>query len=237
MNQITANTILKKLQAVADPERAPETARFFKTAKGEYGYGDVFLGIRVPIQRQIARQFKDTPLVEVEKLLQSKYHEARLTALFILVLQYKRKKADLQDDIIDLFLRNTAMINNWDLVDSSAPYLLGEWVRNKDRKILYQLATSENLWEKRISMIACYALIKNGDFTDALTLAKQFLQEEHDLMHKATGWMLREVGNRDRSIEEAFLNKYYAKMPRTMLRYAIEKFPESLRQDYLKGRI
>jgi len=237
VEQVKVKTIIQELQAAANSKKAVESARFFKTAKGEYGYGDVFLGISVPIQRQIARQYKDTPLIEVEKLLQSKYHEARLTALFILVLQYKRKQPDNKSDVVALYLRNTAKVNNWDLVDSSAPYILGEWLADKDRKILYQLANSDSLWEKRISMIACYGLIKQGDFADTLKLAKQFLQEKHDLMHKAVGWMLREVGNRNRIVEENFLQQYYATMPRTMLRYAIEKFPESLRQDYLKGRI
>jgi 3-methyladenine DNA glycosylase AlkD len=163
--------------------------------------------------------------------LQSKYHEHRLTALYILILNFKKQK----EEVIDIYLRNLERVNNWDLVDSSAPYLLGPYLEDKDRSILYELAKSDNLWKQRIAIITTLYFIKNNDFEDALKISEMLLNHKHDLIHKAVGWMLREIGKRDKKVEEEFLKKYYKNMPRTMLRYAIEKFPEEERQKILKG--
>lgn len=209
--------------------------RFFKTGKGEYGEGDVFLGVTVPVQRQVARRFQDLPLAEAARLLKSSVHEERLTALFILVAAFKNAGAAVRKKIFGLYLKNARRINNWDLVDSSAPNVVGAYLIDKPRAVLYRLAQSPNLWERRIAMLATYAFIRRNDFQATLTIAKMQLQDKHDLMHKAVGWMLREVGNRDRAAEEAFLQRHYRTMPCTMLRYAVEKFDERTRKAYLAG--
>ncbi len=229
-------TVQKKLRDKADKERAEHSERFFKTGKGEYGEGDKFLGLRVPEQRKIARSHKQLPLEEVEKLLQSEYHEERLTALIILTYKFEGSDPQLQEDIFECYMDNLESVNNWDLVDLSAPKIVGPYLEHRDRNILYDLAKSENLWERRIAMISCLYFIKQGDFKDSLNIAQILLNDEHDLIHKAVGWMLREIGKIDLESEEQFLqSNNYSKIPRTMLRYAIEKFPEEKRQAYLKG--
>lgn len=205
--------------------------RFFKTAPGQYGAGDQFLGVTVPIQRAIAKKHLDLNFLELEKLLHSKFHEERLTALLILVEKFKIGD---QEKIFRFYLKNTRYINNWDLVDLSADKICGAWLMDKDKKILYTLAKSRNLWERRIAMLSCFHFIKNNEFKDALKLAKILLTDDHDLIHKAVGWMLREIGKRNLGVEIAFLEQYATLMPRTMLRYAIEKFPEAFRQKFLK---
>ncbi len=234
---MAADSIVKALQALGNSEIASHSQRFFKTAKGEYGEGDIFLGIRVPVVRQQARKYKHEPLATVIELLHSQYHEVRLLALVMLVQQFQRGDEGQQRVIVDAYLANTAFINNWDLVDTSAHKIVGAYLVDQPRDLLYDLAQSELLWERRIAIIATFWFIKDGDINDALALAKMLLQDEHDLLHKAVGWVLREVGKKDLPTMEAFLLQHYAHMPRTMLRYAIEKLPEDRRQDYLQGRL
>jgi 3-methyladenine DNA glycosylase AlkD len=210
--------------------------RFFKTGKGQYAEGDVFAGIKVPVSRKIAKQFRDLNLKDISLLLKSKIHEERLIALLILVDKMKRSDETEKNKIFNLYLKNTRYINNWDLVDLSAHKIIGEYLNDKDRKILFQLAEGD-LWERRISIISTFYFIKKNDFITTLEISKVLLNDKHDLIQKAVGWMLREVGKRDLTLEEDFLIQHYKKMPRTMLRYAIEKFPERKRQAYLKGKI
>lgn len=221
----------------AAPARAKASAWYFKTGKGQYGEGDVFFGLNVPQQRQIAKKFKALPLNDIATLLKSKIHEERFIALEILVMQFERADQKAREQIVNFYLENTTRINNWDLVDTSAPYILGQYLLTKPRRILRKLAKSKSLWEKRIAIIATAAFIKNSDFTDTLEIAEMLLGDSHDLIHKAVGWMLREVGNQDQTVLENFLKKRYQHMPRTALRYAIEKFPKKLRQAYLQGTI
>lgn len=230
---MTYKDVQNALRVVRDPEITEHSQRFFKTGPGEYGEGDQFLGIRVPKVRKIARKFTSLSLKESEHLLQSDWHEARLCALVILV--NKAEKADdiLLKKIFDLYQRNTRYVNNWDLVDSSAPYIVGRYLMDKDRDVLYHWAKSAYLWERRIAVISTFYFIRQEDYDETLTLAKHLLHDEHDLIHKAVGWMLREVGKRNEQLLKEFLDKYVAHMPRTMLRYAIEKFTESDRQLYL----
>lgn len=227
-------SLLLELKSKSDIQRAELLASFFKTSKGGYGEGDKFLGIVVPAQRMLAKRYKDLSLSEVEKLLQSGFHEQRLTALFILRIQYQKANELQKEKIIKLYLNNLHFINNWDLVDSSAPYLLGEYLLSKKRNILYKLVKSKNIWERRIAIMSTFAFIKVKQFDDALSIAEILLRDQHDLIQKAAGWMLREVGNRDLKEETKFLDKHYKNMPRTMLRYAIEKFSTNLRDYYLK---
>lgn len=233
----TLNDLRKDLKSFSDSQKAKNLQRFFKTKKGEYGEGDVFIGVSVPDQRKVAKKYKDLPLEKIEKLLHSKIHEERLVSLLILVEGFKKGNKKERETIYKLYLKNTKYINNWDLVDLTAGKIVGEYLFDKDRNILKKLAKSPNLWEKRISIIATSYFIWKGQFQDTLEISTILLEDDHDLIHKAVGWMLREVGKRDRAVEEKFLKKHYKKMPRTMLRYAIEKFPESLRQKYLKGKI
>lgn len=227
----------KELRSLANPEKAKILQRFFKTGKGEYGEGDVFVGITVPEQRKLAKKyFKDLTLEDVQKLLSSKIHEERFTALEALNFMYENNIAK-RKDIFDFYLDNTSRINNWDLVDTSAPYILGEYLFNRNKSILFKLASSSNLWEKRIAIISTYYFIKQNRFEETLKVAELLLNDKHDLIHKAVGWMLREVGNKNFIAEENFLEKNYKKMPRTMLRYAIEKFPEEKRKSYLMGAL
>jgi 3-methyladenine DNA glycosylase AlkD len=230
-----AEQLINKLRGLADYSIASHSQRFFKTAKGEYGEGDRFLGIRVPVLRQQVKHFQEMSLKEVARVLKSEYHEERLCALLLLVRHFERGSKRAQDEIYQLYLNNIHYINHWDLVDSSAHQIVGAYLMERDRAPLYRMIESYSLWERRIAIIASYHFIKNHQFEDTMTLGRLLLNDEHDLIHKAVGWMLREVGNRDRKLEEAFLKKHYKKMPRTMLRYAIEKFPEPLRQSYLKG--
>jgi 3-methyladenine DNA glycosylase AlkD len=229
------------LKGMADPEKAKQCARYFKTGKGEYGEGDVFLGLTVPQQREIAKKYQDMSLNELQELLSSKIHEHRLISLLILAYRFKDKKISEKEkrEIFVFYLKNAerGRINNWDLVDLSAPNIVGRHLFDKDRKILYKLAKSHNLWERRIAVLACFAFIRENDFKDALKIAELLLDDKHDLMHKAVGWMLRELGKRNLKVEEKFLKKHYKKMPRTMLRYAIEKFEEEKRLRYLRGEI
>jgi len=221
----------KELKNKADPKRAKITQRFFKTSPGEYGEGDVFLGIAVPEIRKLVKKYSDLKIKEIIRLLHSKIHEERLTALLIMVNKFQIKEN--KEKIYDLYLKNTKYINNWDLVDLSADKIIGDYLLNKSKSILYKLAKSKSIWERRISIIATFNFIKNNEFEETLKIAKILLNDEHDLIHKAVGWMLREVGKRDLKTEERFLKKYCKKMPRTMLRYAIEKFPEKKRKQYL----
>jgi Predicted DNA alkylation repair enzyme len=230
-----AQAIQKWLRSLASPDIAEHSLRYFKTGKGEYGEGDMFLGIRMPVLRGQLKTFGDTPLLEIENLLHSKFHEERLFALLLLVLQMARVAEAEQKRIFDLYLANTQWINNWDLVDCSAPQVVGAYLENKSRKCLYSLVASESLWERRIAVLACFHFIRNTDFDDFLNFAETLLKDKEDLIHKAVGWMLREVGKRDPSVELTFLDKHYRTMPRTMLRYAIEKFPEQLRKAFLNG--
>lgn len=226
----------KELEKIADSRQAKIMRRFFKTGKGEYGEGDIFLGIKVPQQRKIAANFKELSLEDIEKLLNSKVHEQRLTALFILIEQYKKAKKSDQKRIFNFYLKNTKNINNWDLVDLSAPKIVGDYLLEKPKTILYKLAGSKNLWERRTAVLATLTFIRNNQFDDTLKIAKILIADQHDLIHKAVGWMLREVGKRDQLTEERFLKKYYSRMPRVMLRYAIERFAEKKRKFYLEKK-
>ena len=232
MNEV----ILKEINSKKDNIRINILSRFFKTGKGEYGEGDIFFGLTVPSCRKIAKKYENISLKEIEYLLSNKVHEVRLIALFILTFQYKKSSEKDRKVIIDFYLKNTKYVNNWDLVDSSAYKLLGDYLLNKkDKNILIKLARSKNLWEQRISVIATFAFIKNGDSKWTLKIAKMLIHHEHDLIHKATGWMLREVGKRV-SVKDLceFLELNIKKMPRTMLRYSIEKFPKEIKLEYLK---
>jgi len=231
--------IVKELKKYSNPEKAKILQGFFKTGKGQYGEGDIFLGIVVPNQRLVAKKFIGSDLESLKKLLDSKIHEYRLTAVLILTYQFPKADKKLQKKIYGFYLKNAKQINNWDLVDLSAPNIVGTYLLDKkeERKVLYKLVKSKNLWERRISILATFTFLRNGDFKDTLKISEILLKDEHDLIHKAVGWMLREVGNRDQKVEEKFLKKYYKQMPRTMLRYSIEKFEENLRQKYLKGKV
>lgn len=234
---MNASQIIKELKALADPEKAEHSKRFFKAGPGEYGEGDEFLGIKVPPQRKVAKKFREMELEEVAKLLHNKYHEVRLTAAYLLVYMVEKGDQQTLKEVVQCYLENLEGINNWDLVDSSCHKILGPYFEDKERDLLYDFARSEDLWKKRIAMITCYHFIRNEDFDDALNIAEILVNDDHDLIHKAVGWMLREVGKRDLAAEESFLKKHYQTMPRTMLRYAIEKFDEPLRLKYLHGEI
>lgn len=227
--------LVSTIESHANPEKAKHLQRFFKTGKGEYAEGDIFLGLVVPVQRKIAKQFLTLSLSDVSKLLASSIHEHRLIALFILIEQFKRGDERIKKAIFNLYMKNTQYINNWDLVDLSAPNIVGQYLLDKEYTKLYTYAKSSSIWKKRIAMLASFADIKIGRFERALSIAEILLHDSHDLIHKAVGWMLREMGKRGGEKEETdFLNKYGAVMPRTMLRYAIERFPEEKRQKYLR---
>lgn len=229
-NQNLKNS-LKKL---ITPGKAQVLQRFFKTGKGEYAEGDIFIGVMVPDIRKVVKQYISLPLTEVVKLLHSKIHEERLAAAFILVAQYKKGDEKLKQKIFNIYLSNTKYINNWDLVDLTAYHIVGEQLRNGSKQTLYKLAKSKDLWEKRISIISTFAYIKTGEYKETLKIAKMLLNDDQDLIHKAVGWMLREVGKRVSQEQEVkFLEQYAHRMPRTMLRYAIERFPEKLRKKFL----
>lgn len=223
----------RKLKAIGSPEKAKELSRFFKTGKGEYGEGDEFLGITVPEQRKLAKAHVDLSLLNIENLLQSKIHEERLTALLILTYQFPKASVAVQLEIATFYLQHTEWINNWDLVDVTCRPILGVYLLERDRNILYDLARSESLWEQRIAVITTMEFIKHGQFEDTLQMAVILLNHPHDLIHKAVGWALREVGKKDRPTLETFLDRYCTQMPRTMLRYAIEHFDEPKRKAYL----
>ena len=226
--------IQDELQSLANPEKAKILQGFFKTGKGQYGEGDVFLGLTVPQIRVIAKKhFKEISLAEVQKLVESQYHEFRMCGLIILTYKYEKFEEERQG-IYDFYLKNTKYINNWDLVDVTTPRIVGVYLLDKDRSVLYKLAKSSDLWEKRIAILATFAFIRENDFDDSLAISEILLNDKHDLIHKAVGWMLREVGKKNQAVEEEFLQKHYKTMPRTMLRYAIEKFEEGKRKGYLK---
>lgn len=231
--------MLKILDEEKNPLRAPAMAKFFQAYPGGYGQGDEFWGITVPRQRKVSAIWnKMLESEELAGLLSHPVHEVRLTALMAMDLKFKRSKLSKhKDGIAALYLANLAGVNNWDLVDSSAHQILGQWLLDKDWSVLIDLAGSGELWKQRVAMIATYAFIRKGVFEPTLKLAELLLSHKHDLIHKAVGWMLREMGNRDLEAELGFLETHYKTMPRTMLRYAIEKFPEELRQDFLKGRV
>ena len=232
-------SIKKELIEHSNPVYAKHHTQFFKAIPGGYGEGDAFLGLRVPDQHEISKKyFKEITLTETEKLLRDGFHECRLTALFILVLKYASAKSEGEKTaIVDLYLANISHVNNWDLVDSSAHKILGPYFEKRERKLLYTFACSRDLWKERIAILTTFHFIRKKQFGDSLKIAALLLQHPHDLIHKAVGWMLREIGNRDFEKEFEFLRKHYHKMPRTMLRYAIEKFPENIRLQFLKGTI
>ena len=226
----------KDLNLYASPQKAEVLKRFFKTGKGQYGEGDIFLGVRVPDLRKIVRKYVNIPLDNTLQLLRSKIHEERLVALLIMVEKTKRANMFERETLFKKYLENTLYINNWDLVDLSADKIVGSYLFEKPKDILYSLATSENLWERRIAILATFDFIKKGFYQETLKIAKILLNDRHDLIHKAIGWMLREIGKRcSQEILEQFLLAHYKQMPRTMLRYAIERLPEDLRLQYLNG--
>jgi len=229
--------IRKQLQKLGSKEKARVLQRFFKTGPGEYGEGDVFLGIRVPELRKLVRENQAIKMAEIKQLLRSSIHEERLLALLILVRKYLKGIKTEQKSIYELYLKNTQFVNNWDLVDASAEHIVGAFLKDKNKNPLYHLAKSKNLWERRISIMSTFHFIKHSEFSETMKISKILLSDEGDLIHKAVGWMLREVGKRDLASEEEFLKEHHKAMPRTMLRYAIEKFPESKRKKYLEGKI
>ncbi|MBM4175727.1 MAG: DNA alkylation repair protein [Ignavibacteria bacterium] len=229
--------VKKRLRQFARKDNANTLQRFFKTGPGEYGEGDIFIGVMVPQIRLTAKEFSDLSLSDLRRLISSEIHEERLTALLILVHQYKKGDESHKEKIYNFYFRSKKHINNWDLIDLTAEHIVGAYLLDKDKSILYDLAKSENLWGRRISMLSCFHYIKKESFETALEISEILLNDEHDLIQKAVGWMLREIGKRDLETEERFLKKHYKHMPRTMLRYAIEKFPEKKRQAYLKGKI
>ena len=231
------NELRKKIKSLGNPEISKTMKWFFKTGKGEYGEGDVFVGLKVPTQRKLAREFRDLSLTDLKILLNSPVHEERLISLFILVDKYAISDEQEKESIFSFYLKNRRGINNWDLVDLSAPKIIGKHLLNKDKSLLFKFALSKNLWERRIAILSTYEFIRNDNYDTTLKIAEILLQDNHDLIHKAVGWMLREVGKRDLQTEENFLKIHYKKMPRTMLRYAIEKFPETKRKKYLQGKI
>lgn len=230
----TAADVKRALASYADPAKAHVLAGFFKTGPGEYGEGDSFLGVVVPDSRTVAKRFVNLPFSQLELLLVSKVHEHRLVALLILTYRYPHADSSTKEAIYAFYLKNAARVNNWDLVDCSAPNIVGAHLRSRSRAILYRLAKSRSLWERRIAIVATFAFIRDGDFDDTLRIAALLLADTQDLLHKATGWMLREVGKRDERALKNFLRQHAPAMPRTMLRYAIERLPERERQDYLR---
>lgn len=237
MTALTSPSLLRILLRRRDPKRAAVLARFFKTGPGEYGEGDCFLGITVPALRELARAHDEVPLPEVARLLRSPWHEARLLALLMLVRRFARGDARVRARVHSLYLRQTRYINNWDLVDLSAPAIVGGFEECRDRMRLRALARSPSVWERRIAMLATQYAIRQRRFGPALDIATRLVGDPHDLIHKAVGWMLREIATRDRAAAEAFLQRHAAAMPRTMLRYAIEHFPDARRRMYMRARI
>ncbi len=229
--------IRRKLASLGSAEKAKALERFFKTGRGEYGEGDRFLGATVPNLRAVAREHWGAPFSALGELIRSRVHEERLVALLMLVFKFSRGDDSDRERAFSFYLRNTRHVNNWDLVDLSAGKIVGEYLAGRDKSVLYELARSEDLWERRIAIIATSAFIRRGDYSHTLRIADVLLEDDHDLIHKAVGWMLREVGKRDSRVEEDFLRRRYKRMPRTMLRYAIERFPEPRRRKYLMGTV
>jgi 3-methyladenine DNA glycosylase AlkD len=231
---MSLNNLKRDIKQLADPKQAILLQRFFKTGKGEYGEGDIFLGIKVPVQRSVAKKYKDLSLADIQQLLNSKIHEYRLIALLILMQKYDTAEEDVKKQIFEMYLMNTQNINNWDLIDLSAPNIVGNYLLDKDRSILYKLAKSKSIWDKRISMLATFEFIANGQVKDTLAIAEILVNDKHDLIQKAVGWMLRELGKRvSQGKEEKFLRKYYKTMPRIMLRYSIERFDDKKKEFYM----
>jgi 3-methyladenine DNA glycosylase AlkD len=230
----TINNLIRDIDKQRNNSKSIILQKIFKTDKGQYGYGDIFLGLTVPIQRQISKKYQNTSFNDLQKLINKKIHEYRLISLLILISKYK-KSIDIKTkkQIYDFYVKNINFVNNWDLVDLSSPHIIGEHLFNKSRRPLYNLAKSSNLWYRRISIISTFTFIKKEDFKDTIKIAKLLLNDKHDLIHKAVGWMLREVGKRDISILYNFLDEFYKEMPRTMLRYAIEKLPKDKRKIYM----
>jgi len=233
---LIAQEIERELMRIATPKKAKASGWFFKTGEGQYGHGDIFCGVTVPEQRLLAKRYKDLPLQENSKLLRHPVHECRLTALIILVEQFKKNTAA-RKAIYNFYIKNIKHVNNWDLVDASAPHIVGSYLIDKPRDVLYKLARSKNLWHRRIAIVATYSFIRVGDFEETLKISENLLDDKQDLIHKAVGWMLREVGKRSKSTEEGFLKVHARNMPRTALRYAIEKFPDELRKEYLSRKV
>jgi 3-methyladenine DNA glycosylase AlkD len=233
---MTAQGAKQKLKALASSDVAKSSARFFKTGPGQYGEGDIFIGIKVPVLRTAAREFRSLPLEEIGSLLCSPIHEERQLALLILVLQVAKCDDAHRQAAFDFYLENTRFINNWDLVDCSAPQVVGGFLVDKSRKPLFDLTRSKSLWERRIAIVSTQHFIRHDDFADTLAISQIFLNDEDDLIHKATGWMLREVGKKSQAVLEAFLDRHAAVMPRTMLRYALERFPPDQRHAYLQKK-
>ena len=230
---MNAKVVKQKLKSLATPEVAKSSVRFFKTGPGEYGEGDIFIGINVPTLRTVSREFRSLPLEEIESLLNSPIHEERHLALMILVLQVAKCDDAHRRIVFDSYMQNTNFINNWDLVDCSAPHVVGGFLMDKSRKPLFRLTKSKSLWERRIAIVSTQYFIRHDDFADTLAICEKLLNDKEDLIHKAAGWMLREVGQKDQVVLEAFLDQHGTVMPRTMLRYAIEKFPPEKRRVYL----
>ena len=227
------NSISNELKVLANPQKAKVLANFFKTGKDEYGEGDVFLGITVPELRQVARKHSNLSLSEIRKLLCSPIHEERLASLLVLVSKYESADPVAKEEIFDFYIDNAKSVNNWDLADLSAAKIAGNYLLDKDKAVLYRLAKSKSLWERRIAIISTYEFIRNNQFEDTFKIAGLLLSDRHDLIHKAVGWMLREVGKRDRLAEEKFLKKHAVEMPRTMLRYAVERFSSEKKRRYM----
>ncbi len=234
---ISARIIQEEIRPLGSPEVAEHSKRFFKTGKGEYGEGDLFLGVRVPVVRKLVRKHRDAPAKVILTLLHSRYHEERLFAVLSLVDRYQRGNPQSAKSAFETYLEHLEFVNNWDLVDCSAHKIIGPQLQDRSRKLLYKQAKSKNLWERRVAIMSTYHYIRQQDFEDTLAIADLLLTDQHDLIHKAVGWMLREVGNRDIKVEEDFLKPRYQTMPRTMLRYAIEKFSQGRRKQYLQGKI
>ena len=234
---MTARQVKKSLFEFKNPKKAKVYARFFKTGPGQYGEGDVFWGLTVPQKDQAIKNFYDLPLTQIQKLVDDDIHEVRMAGVSILVRQFQKADEERRKELALFYLKNSRRFNNWDLVDASAGKIMGAYLLTRNRSILYKLAKSENLWERRIAIIATGAFIRQNQFKDTLKISEILLKDEHDLIHKAVGWMLREVGKRDQAAEEKFLKRHWQEMPRTMLRYAIERFEEKKRQAYLKGLI
>ena len=234
---IRLNELRKKIKSLARADIAKTMQWFFKTGKGDYGEGDIFIGLKVPTQRKIAREFKDLTLSDLKELLKSDIHEERLISLFILIDKYEKGNENEKETIFKFYIKHRKGVNNWDLVDISAPKIIGKYLLEKDKSLLINYASSKKLWERRIAILSTYEFIRNGKYETTFNISRKLLEDRHDLIHKAVGWMLREIGKRDLIAEEKFLKFHYKKMPRTMLRYAIEKFPETKRKKYLQGKI
>ena len=236
---VKLDSLREDLRKFERPEKEKIFIRYFKAGKGEYAEGDKFLGLKTGETRSVAARYKNIEYQDIKKLLASPIHEERICAVMILVQRFEKGDTKIRKEVFEFYLKNLDGINNWDLVDISCPKIIGRYLyeTGESRKFFYTFAKSDNLWKRRIAMMSTFFYIKQNDFKDTLKIAEILLNDKHDLIHKAVGWMLREIGNRDLGVEEEFLKKYYKKMPRTMLRYAIEKFPESLRKQYLYSEI